>query len=179
MADNIPYHHIGDLQRAMAEMAELHRKKQDEEAAAKVLEIEAKLISLQFDKAATYTNVFVIGGYAAFWGLWAATKTLILPTQALIAALLMLMSITAFVFFEIYKQHHMSAQLWQRRNILRDPANRTSAQAYMAALKRFESETEQYNVGFLKYWRFSSYVSIGAGLAAVAVLGTSFVWQLI
>lgn len=128
-------------------------------------------------RPATYTNVFIIGGYATFWGLWATTRALIAPIQALAAALLMLVSVTAFVFFEVYKQHYTNRHVVERLRLLRDPENQKSATNYLAALRRYEAAANEQNVGFIRYWLITSYLTIGTALAAVLTLATSFVSQ--
>lgn len=153
-------------------------QRESDDAVAKMQEAEIKLISSLYDKAAAYTNVFVIGGYAAFWGLWATTKAYISPGQALLCALLMLISIAAFVFFEVYKQQRIGSQLGTRIAILQDPEALRNPASYADALKRYSKAQEADNVTFFKTWNITSNVSIATALASVALLGGSFIYHM-
>jgi len=57
-----------------------------------------RLMGALYTKAATYTNLIMIGGYAAFFTLWNFTKLYLGVVETLIAALLMIISATIFVF---------------------------------------------------------------------------------
>jgi len=171
-------HAISSLQQQIGKLAQAEQRRQLDEQVQKMQEVEIRTISTLFDKAATYTNVFVIGGYAAFWGLWTATKQYLMPFQVILSALLMLASVATFVFFEVYKQHCTSMANIKRLRVLRTPENQSSPEKYLQALKEFQSDGERTNVQFVRVWAVTFYITVGAALAAVAVLGTAFVYRL-
>jgi hypothetical protein len=72
-------------------------------SAKEMFDLQLKLFSTLYDKAAAYTNSIVIAGYAGFFGLWALTRRYFTRSIALTAALLITISLTIFVAFEIFK----------------------------------------------------------------------------
>jgi hypothetical protein len=58
-------------------------EKQQKDVAEKIIEAQIKIITASYDRAVAYTNVIVVAGYAAFFGLWTLTKPYLCKTQAL------------------------------------------------------------------------------------------------
>ena len=85
------------------DLMRLVNQQQQEQVAKDIIESHIKILSASYDKAVTYTNVIVIGGYASFFGLWSVSKPYLSAVQARWAALIMLLSVSTFVFFEVYK----------------------------------------------------------------------------
>jgi len=90
------------------------------------IEAQIRIISGVYEKANAYTNLITVAGYAGFFALWQLTKENLTRTQSLVSALLMVVSITIFVIFEIYKAHYTSRLLRQYSEAVQRPENKTS-----------------------------------------------------
>jgi hypothetical protein len=75
-----------------------------------------QFIENNFDKADQYLRTIQLGGYAAFFAVWGLTRDWLVHGWSVIAVLLMLVSATVFVAWEIFKstllvrlmKHHAS-----------------------------------------------------------------------
>jgi uncharacterized membrane protein (DUF2068 family) len=113
----------------------LAAQQQQEKAVNDIVETQIKIVSATFDKAVAYTNVIVIGGYAAFFGLWSLTKQYMTAMQARWAALLMLLSASTFVFFEVYKMIVTTKALHDRAKLLEDPYAKVNPRVLLGKLQ--------------------------------------------
>lgn len=73
------------------------------ETEREVLREHQGLVEKSFDKAEQYFKAIQLGGYAAFFALWSLTKEWLHPIWASIAAVLMIISVSTFVIWEVYK----------------------------------------------------------------------------
>jgi hypothetical protein len=73
------------------------------EADREVLHKHQRFVENSFDKAEQYFKAIQLGGYAAFFALWSLTKEWLHPMWASIAAVLMIISVSTFVIWEVYK----------------------------------------------------------------------------
>src|SRR5688572_20847673 len=99
------------MERPSSDVIRAAAAKEDAAAGEKIIETQIKIITASYDKAAAYTNLIVVAGYAAFFGLWTLTKPYLPRELALWAALLMLLSAATFVVFEVYKMNVTSRDL--------------------------------------------------------------------
>lgn len=72
-------------------------------AAREVLSEHQRFVENSFDKAEQYFKAIQLGGYAAFFALWSLTKEWLHPIWASTAAVLMIVSTTTFVIWEVYR----------------------------------------------------------------------------
>src|SRR5258707_10744657 len=70
-----------------------------------VIEIQSKL----FDRAAAYSNLIMLGGYAGAFTIWANTKSQLSPKSNVVIAALLGVSLAVFVFYQVFK---MAGHLW-------------------------------------------------------------------
>ena len=87
----------------LGKRAQALEQQQRELAAEKMVEAVSKLVTTTYDKAVAYTNLILIAGYASFFALLGATKSLLHERTTVIAALLMAISVSSFILFEVYK----------------------------------------------------------------------------
>ncbi|EJC6960356.1 hypothetical protein MX910_004386 [Vibrio vulnificus] len=80
----------------------------DKMAANALVEAQIKILTASYDKMAAYTNLVVVAGYATFFGLWNLTKDILSPDQKLWSALLIAISASVFVIFEVTKNYFHS-----------------------------------------------------------------------
>ncbi|HMJ50395.1 MAG TPA: hypothetical protein VK440_07510 [Burkholderiales bacterium] len=144
-----------------------------------IIERQIKIVSAMYDKAVAYTNVIVIAGYAGFFGLWALTKQYLTSTQARLAALFMLASICAFVFFEVYKMVVSTRELLYRAKMFNDPLVKNDPIIFSEKLREYEQNEKRHNVSFIWIWRIQIIIAVATALIAIGILGFSFVCGLI
>ena len=154
-------------------------QEQQEKVANEIIETQIKIISATYDKAVSYTNLIVIGGYAGFFGLWSLTKQYLTATQARWAALLMLVSVCIFVFFEVYKMVATTKALLDRAKILEDPEAKTNPTTLLDKLREYEQAYKRHNVSFIRVWWVNVIVAVATALAAIGILLFSFVCGLL
>ncbi len=143
--------------------------------AKEFLDVYVKIISLFYDKAALYTNVVLLGGYGAFFGLWGITRPLVTDNQARWAAILMVVSIATVVIFEVTKMVLTTNKLvgywktFENAESLADPALiRTRTQ-------EFEVMSARYNAHFVGAWRFSLAIAVVTAISGVGILLAAFI----
>lgn len=78
------------------------RDKRQEEDMTALREHQA-FVERIFEKSEQYLKTIQLGGYAAFFGLWSITEKHLTSLTSSVAALLMIISISAFILWEVYK----------------------------------------------------------------------------
>lgn len=156
--------------RAAEEVAEEVRRMQVEEAQ----DVHFKLIALMLDKGAAYTNLVVLAGYAAFFALMPLVKDLITPHERRAAVLCMLVSVAAFVGFEVYKMIFLQLGFIGR---LAD-YNKAAAQPsfdFVDANTQLQKDLNRRSVVNMWIWKFCITVGVLSGLAALLILAVTLV----
>lgn len=85
-------------------------KKQLEEERQQ-LEMHRKFVEDSFDKADQYLRTIQMGGYAAFFAVWGVTRDWLTPSGAALAAILMTVSATTFIVWEMWRSTILSLAL--------------------------------------------------------------------
>jgi hypothetical protein len=149
-----------------------------EQAVDKLVEIDTKLIGTAFDKASGYTNFVLAAGYAAFFGLWAATKPYLGKTAGQLAAIFVLASATCFVFFEVYKMWKTAADLETRRARLVEKIRGKSLSEVLAEYQRIDREEKEDLFPFIPTWRVCLLFTVVTALLGIGILMASLVHAL-
>lgn len=161
------------------DLARLLEEQQQRKIANDIIETNIKIVSATYDKAVAYTNVIIIGGYAGFFGLWSLTKGYLTATQARWSALIMLVSVCTFVFFEVYKMIFTATALFRQAKILEDPIARINSKVLLDKLSEFELAYKRHNVSFIRIWRINVILAVVTALVAVGIMLVSFVHGLL
>ena len=69
----------------------------------KKIEALIKFQAAIFDKAAAYTNLVIVAGYAAFYAVWSKSEAYLPGTWFVLCALLVTFSALTFICFEVFK----------------------------------------------------------------------------
>lgn len=78
-----------------------------------ILQQQKEILAYVYEKASAYTNLVMIGGYAAMFAIWQLMKAHLSSGQELLIATLVTSSIILFAGFEVYKM--ISHALFFRR----------------------------------------------------------------
>jgi len=142
------------------------------------IDSQKKFMSEMYEKAIGYTNIMILAGYAGFFGLWNATKEHISKQQMMWAALLMLISLAIFVFFEIWKGYDTSRRMNELSRELNNPENQKSIERLRKAIQDFDSRECNRTIWFARIWNSTVLLSIAFGLSSVLILGWEFIKNL-
>ncbi len=154
-------------QRALAEKAaaEEHEKR---------LEATTRVLSALYDRAATYTNIVIIGGYAVAFTIWTTMKPGLSKRELIWSGLLFLFSALSFIMWECSVMIYNSENLRKFAKALEaKPAD------FDAALKNAYALEANRNIRIRRFWFASLLLTIVPGAAGAAVLIGSFIRQLL
>jgi hypothetical protein len=128
----------------LPEVIEYIAKQQQEKLASDIAEAQQKLITVSYDRAASYTTVIIFGGYAGFFAICHLSKEYLSKDQTLWSALLIMISLLSFVLFEVLKMILVTRSVFAKVAVLRRPAVQADPQRLLQELKALE---ESQNVG--------------------------------
>lgn len=90
------------LQNTMqTQSAQQAKQREQLEQERQALQAHKDFVTENFDRAEQHLRAIQVGGYAAFFGLWTVTASWLDPVWSSLAALLMLISATVFVVWEV------------------------------------------------------------------------------
>lgn len=139
----------------------------------KKIETLIKVLSALYDKAAAYTNLIMVAGYAGFFAVWANMKGFMTPTEMRLSALSMIFSLLIFVLWEVTKMILTSRNLHRLLEVLNAPPTE-----FDARLKKQQRDERVFNIGFLRAWRIVLVCAIVPALFAAGTLVFSFITNL-
>ncbi|MEO3434785.1 hypothetical protein [Inquilinus sp. CAU 1745] len=142
------------------------------DAAKEQRDIIIELQSAAFDRAAAYTNLITLGGYAGAFTLWSYTRDQLAPTATILVALLLGISLATFVFFEVYKMVLTSKGMTKQVRLL--TAGHPPSEFLRRLQKLRKEDREAKLTKLMRIWNVVMYVCVGTGLSAVAVLFYNF-----
>ncbi|EGQ7800831.1 hypothetical protein P6A00_004601 [Vibrio parahaemolyticus] len=147
----------------------------DKMAANALVEAQIKILTASYDKMAAYTNLVVVAGYATFFGLWNLTKDILSPDQKLWSALLIAISASVFVIFEVTKNYFHSRNIMKLNKIVTDPKITASAPKVLAAFDKHNQKLNKHMLAWGIWWHVSWVVSVVCGIAGAGVLMYAFI----
>ena len=104
-----------------AQSAQQAKQREQLEQERKALQAHKDFVTENFDRSEQHLRAIQIGGYAAFFGLWTVTANWLDPAWSSLAALLMLVSATIFVLWEVARATILSFCLKRHSAIGRLP----------------------------------------------------------
>ena len=143
---------------------------QQEATAEKMIDALNKIVAFSYDKAAAYTNVVLVAGYASFFALWSTTKPVLTHWLSLTALLLMTISATVFVLFELYKMIHSGRFFLDHKHLITDQELRKDPKKLQAKLNEFEQLQNLHTLRFTKVWVVVLWLTVPTGVIAVGLL---------
>jgi hypothetical protein len=138
---------------------------------AALLDIHTKLVASTFDKGSAYTNVIMVGGYAAFFGLWSLVKDLGSPMNRW-SVLAILASVTLFVVFEFAKMSFLGRQSLQRYKLYNTQAKGMTFEQLKEAGAALDVDLAAQSNNFMVFWIAVVPLSAILGFIGVALLAS-------
>lgn len=150
--------------------------KQDRQRIAdQIAEAQQNLISISYDKAATYTAVIIFGGYAGFFAIWQLSKEYLSKQQTLGSALLILVSMLSFVLFEVYKMIFVTRSILTHAKTIENPSVRDDPQKLLAALQAMGKAHAPSSRLFISVWAVTVAVALIGALGGTGILAYAFI----
>ena len=163
-----------------AGMTEAEEDARRKAVAKEIFDAQSKLYGVLYDKATAYTNLLMGAGFAAYFGVWSLVRPFLTRRQTLLAAVLMLLSLAAFVFFELWKGVVTGVATQRRAKGLfgQDGESESDPERFIAKIQAFENANTADALRFSRVWPWAWGASVLFGLAGFCVLLTSLLWQL-
>ena len=140
----------------------------------KYLRMLLKITSHQYDATVKYTNLVIVAGYASFFTIWNGTRAEGFSSiPHLLSATLMGVSVTFFVFFEVYKMQWMTAVIdknLQCINEIRSLIGSGNAEKGQRLMEDFEVEQAKHNLAIQKVGKFCLHATLIPGVLGATVL---------
>jgi fatty acid desaturase len=87
------------MEKIVKNLAERAAREDHEKKIEALIKVQAAI----FDKAAAYTNLVIVAGYAAFYAVWSKSEAYLPGTWFVLCALLVTFSALTFICFEVFK----------------------------------------------------------------------------
>lgn len=142
------------------------------------LQVHIKFSAMMIEKGSAYTNLLIVAGYASFFAIMPLAGNLITKDQRRASLLLLVVSLCAFVGFEVFKMLFMQFAMLGRY----DKFNREAKQPgflFVAESLKLQKDLAGFQTRFVRLWIASTAVSILSGIAAVGILAAAFVVDLL
>lgn len=162
------------LAAAHDKLADDMRRKDQEAAQEKRLDNLSKMVAVTYDKAAAYTNVILIAGYASFFAIWSSTKPVLSSRISMGAVLLVLVSAAAFIGFETYKMIGNAMFLRRSQAFLSDPTGLQSPEIFQQRLDEYNARNHRHGMSFVHVWIGVLAVAVPTALFAVGLLAYNY-----
>jgi hypothetical protein len=161
---------MSDFQKLWQVIAEKTRKEHQEQQ----IEAMIKVASALYDKDAAYTNLIIVAGYAGFFAVWSNMKDTLLYNEKLLSALCIIVSISVFIFLEVYVMISNSKSIHGLNNIIN-----ISPDKFPELLAKYQKEAQRLNVRTRRLWPAILIFTIVPGIIGGGVLMYSFIRQLL
>ncbi len=157
----------------MKEIVESMAASAAERQREEVIDATVRITTAMYDAATRYTNVVIIAGYATYFALLASVKEVI-PSDLLVwTAILMAISVTTFVAFEIYKMLYVAWTLQKRIGVFDKPGD------VIALDKAYQEIVRKAYAVFVRIWVVVLVITIPTAAVAVGMLFWMFIRELV
>lgn len=161
------------LQDSLSQAAKRHA----EDTAERVRKAQLDIACKTFDRAAAYTNLIMFGGYAGAFAVWNFTRERLLGQAEIWVALLLTISLAAFVFFEVFKMVISSKIMFKQRNLL---TKAMPPEEFLSKLQALGQEDDTRTAKFvIPLWVLSLSVAVSTAIGAVGICLWNFLAILI
>ena len=129
-----------------------------------------------FDQASNYTKVVLGLGYVGFFAAWSGTKANLRPAELVASALLMCLSLFAYVIFEIFQARFLSKVGIDLARTL------SNSGLQMTALQEYQQRTAKSQEHYFRLWGFIfPFCAISGVLGALILIAAFFrsLWKMI
>lgn len=134
-----------------------------------LIEAQKEILASTFSQAQAYTNLIIAAGYAGFFGIWSFVKDDLTRGTMFWSALLISLSLAAFIAFEIYGMYYRSVTLIGIANALDD------AERFESLILRHRAEEKERAIVFGRLWLGVLSFTVVTGFLALFILLSAFI----
>ena len=152
--------HVAQIQKE----AELRRQQED------TIQILIRIMSASYDKSVSYTNLFMVAGYASFFTIWAKMYGQFSKFYMGLAGVLMSLSLCVFIVWKLHKMIFHSTYFSDLYKVLeeKDPKE------FFAKLNQQQINEKKRHLEQIKIWWLVLVVTIIPALCAAGILISLF-----
>lgn len=162
-------------QEGLAKVIEQTSRREQRRQADEAIETQIRVLSAVFDKSVAYANLMIVAAYAGFFGMWQLTKDLLEKKVVLWSALLMLISVTTFVAFEVIKMIYIQHNIRLKLDLMKRDEVRNSPLALTKAFQELAQVQERVGLYLMGAWKLMLLVAVFTGMSAAGLIGYGFV----
>lgn len=169
------------IQQLQVEVEKLKKERQQQpkvDAAKDLTDSLVKIASESFDKGSAYTNLIIFAGYGAFFALWSMIHSDLSPLPAALAILLMLISASVFVFFEIYRMASTATMMRPLYQLIENPDGQLPLAVMQQKVRDFQEQSRRITISFNRVWEVVLVVCVPTGGLAVLILATALIHRI-
>jgi len=157
---------MNDLQDQMQRSAQMQQESELRRQREDTIQILIRIMSASYDKSVSYTNLFMVGGYASFFVVWAKMYDKFSKFYMGLAGVLMFISLLVFIVWELYKMIFYSTNFRNLQKVLeeKDPKK------FNAKLSEHQFNEKKRALEQVKIWWLVLIVTIIPALFASGIL---------
>jgi len=137
------------------------------------IDVQKELIAHAFSQAQAYTNVVLSAGYAGFFAIWSFLKPDLSKGETFWSALLVSVSLTAFILWEVYQSFYRSRSILGLAETVKDPSR------FQAAIEKYKREEHSRVLSLKRVWVVAFSLAVVTGFGGILVLIYAFIRSLI
>lgn len=127
-----------------------------------------------YEHASAYSKVILGMGYAGAFGIWAATRQYLTPSQTILVALGLCASLLCYVAFEVYQTICQGILIWRL-----DGVANSAPQNIGEAVQEFQRRNSKHSRAMMLLWWVTAVLAIAFALFAVGILFYAFIVNLL
>jgi hypothetical protein len=137
------------------------------------VDVQKELIAHAFGHAQAYTNVVLSVGYAGFFAIWSFLKPDLSKGETLWSALLVSVSLTVFILWEVYQSFYRSRSIMSLAETVKDPSR------FEVAIDRYRREENSRVISLKRVWVVAFLLTVVTGFGGTLILIYAFIRSLI
>lgn len=166
---------LGNFHRTIGETAQQRAIQEQEAAIEKQKEFFIEFGSSLFSRAAAYTNIIILAGYAGIFTIWNFTQRILPDLIVAIVGVLLLLSLFAFISFEIFKMISNAKFVFSLGSIVKP---NMSPKQISAAIADFEKRCNLDAIRVAQIWPWALMFAVATGYSAAGILIIFFILSL-
>lgn len=152
--------------------------KKEDEKKREAVDFLKELLAHNFDRASAYTNVVVAVGYAGLFGIWGLANDQLDTTARAWIALLLVISISVYVGFEIFKMIAFSLAMRGFVEVIAQLEN-PNPDDIVKARKKVTLDGRNIAVALFPIWQAALVIICAAAAGAAIILILNFVQNIL
>jgi hypothetical protein len=138
------------------------------------VEATIKMLTASYDKAAAYTNLMIVAGYAGGFAVWNSVKSILSHRSIAAVGLLLSFSLLSFVLWEVTGMVNNTKNLSAFNESLHGPFAQ-----FEKSLQDAQAQADRRSLSHQRFWPVALWATLLPAFMAGLILFYNFVYQLI